>query len=216
MVWKCENDIRSPRIMLSRMFSPNHWDISQITRKVGQCLYTYREPHRRIPSALIYSSIRNTRTETESHTRNGEGICKSCLKCITFGPIVCLGVAFRANFIPGKVEVAQLTSMQMAERRCARSLIYIESGGALDKMEIRWAVTCLSPGLMRGIMKTTCEIWNRCINWRDPGRGAVRGGTGFIKNLLSWDIKNGKSAVWTGKSLPLFHLSFRLSWRPVF
>lgn len=77
------------------------------------------ECHHRIPSALIYSSIRNI------HTHARARICKSCLKCITFGPIVCLGVAFRANFIPGKVEVAQLTSMQMAEEGVRRALLYI-------------------------------------------------------------------------------------------
>lgn len=109
--------------MLSRLLSPNQLTligyISQITRKVGQCLDG-------VPSSdSIHTDIFIHTKYIQTHTQARARICKSYLKCITFGPIVCLGVAFRANFIPGKVEVAQLTSMQMAKEGVRRALLCI-------------------------------------------------------------------------------------------
>lgn len=112
----------SPCIMLSRLLFPESVGVHRIYRKSHEKLGNVSmECYHRIPSTLIYSSIRNTHT----YRRTRAGICKSCLKCITFGSIVCLGVAFRANFIPGKVEVAQLTSMQMVKEGVRHALLYI-------------------------------------------------------------------------------------------
>lgn len=120
MVWKSWNDT---------LFSVHYAEQAAFCESVGaHRIYcksheklgnVSMECHHRIPFAQIYSSIRNIHTNVRAR------ICKSCLKCITFGLIVCLGVAFRANFIPGKVEVAQLTSMQMAEEGVRRALLYI-------------------------------------------------------------------------------------------
>lgn len=107
-----------------------------------------------VPFATIYSSIRNT----------SDGICKRYFECTTFGRIVCLSeYLFRNNFIRAG-EKLRWHSWQICKWykvcECASLLTkwkYDEPG---------W-LSFVDP--MRGIMKTTCEIWNWCINWEKYG-----------------------------------------------